>query len=200
VNAARQAARRLIDELEQAGMDTVVTNAAGCGSAMKDYGRLLGDDPAYAGRARTLAAKCKDISEILAELEPRATRHELPLRIAYHDPCHLQHAQGVRDAPRQLLRSIPGVEVVEIQESEICCGSAGMYNLLQPDAADELRDRKVRNIIDTKANLIVSGNPGCLLQISSGLRQAGREVPTSHLVEVLDASITGRGWGQTVRE
>ncbi len=156
---------------------------------MKRYGHLLRNDPAYAERAKAFGAKCRDISEVLTELEPRAPRGPVPLKIAYHDACHLQHAQGVRAQPRQLLRAIPGVEVREIPESEICCGSAGIYNLLEPEPATQLRDRKARNIISTGAEAIVSGNPGCLLQIANGLEAAGKPLEIMHLVEVLDRSI-----------
>ena len=186
---AMAAARKLIDAFEHVDADTIVINAAGCGSAMKRYGHLLRKDPAYAQKAKAFAAKCKDISEILAELEPRAPRGTVPLKAAYHDACHLQHAQGVRAQPRKLLQMIPGVQVREIAESEICCGSAGIYNLLEPDAATQLRDRKVRNILNTDAEVIVSGNPGCLLQIATGLEAAGRPMRIMHLVEVLDQSI-----------
>ena len=186
---AMAAARRLIDAFEHADVDTIVINAAGCGSAMKRYGHLLRNDSAYAERAKAFGAKCRDISEVLTDLEPRAPRGPVPLKVAYHDACHLQHAQGVRAQPRQLLRAIPGVEVREIPESEICCGSAGIYNLLEPDPATELRDRKARNIIGTGAEAIVSGNPGCLLQIANGLEAAGKPLKIMHLVEVLDRSI-----------
>jgi glycolate oxidase iron-sulfur subunit len=186
---AMAAARRLIDAFEGVEADTVVINAAGCGSAMKRYGHLLRKDPAYAEKAKAFATKCKDISEVLAELEPRAPRGAVPLKAAYHDACHLQHAQGVRAQPRRLLQTVPGVQVREIAESEICCGSAGIYNLLEPEAATQLRDRKVRNILNTDADVIVSGNPGCLLQIATGLEAAGRPMRIMHLVEVLDQSI-----------
>ena len=186
---AMASARRLIDAFEAADVDTVVVNAAGCGSAMKRYGHLLRNDPAYAGRAKAFAGKCRDISEVLMELEPRAPRGRVALRAAYHDACHLQHAQGVRVQPRRLLQGIPGVEVSEIAESEICCGSAGIYNLLEPEAATELRARKVQNILKTDAEVIVSGNPGCLLQIATGLEAAGRPMRIMHLVEVIDQSI-----------
>ncbi len=186
---AMAAARKLIDAFEGVGADTVVINAAGCGSAMKRYGHLLRNDPVYAAKAKAFGAKCKDISEVLAELEPRAPRGAVRLKAAYHDACHLQHAQGVRAQPRRVLQSVPGVEVREIPESEICCGSAGIYNLLEPEAAAELRDRKVRNILKTDADVIVSGNPGCLLQIATGLEAAGRPMRIMHLVEVLDQSI-----------
>ncbi len=188
-DAAKAAARRLIDAFETAEVDTIVVNAAGCGSAMKRYGHLLHDDPQYAERARSFAAKCRDISEVLADLEPRAKRGRVSLRAAYHDACHLQHAQGVRAQPRRLLQQIPGVEVREIGESEICCGSAGIYNLLEPQAATQLRDRKVQNVLRTDADVIVSGNPGCLLQIATGLEAAGRPMRVMHLVELIDRSI-----------
>jgi glycolate dehydrogenase iron-sulfur subunit len=184
------AAKQLIDVFSRLDVDTIVINAAGCGSAMKRYGHLLRDDPEYAARAREFAAKCRDIAEVLGELEPRAVRGRVDARVAYHDACHLQHAQGVRAAPRQLLRAIPGVELNEVPESEICCGSAGIYNLLEPDAATQLRDRKVRNILSTKPDVLVSSNPGCLLQISTGFEEGGASVPVMHLVELLDRSIS----------
>jgi glycolate oxidase iron-sulfur subunit len=186
---AMASARKLIDAFEGTGADTVVINAAGCGSAMKRYGHLLRNDPAYAAKAQAFAAKCKDISEVLVELEPRAPRGAVQLKAAYHDACHLQHAQAVRVQPRLILQSIPGVQVREIPESDICCGSAGIYNMLEPEAAAQLRDRKVGNILKTDAEVIVSGNPGCLLQIATGLESAGRPMRIMHLVEVLDASI-----------
>ena len=186
---AMEFARRLIDAFDASQVDTIVINAAGCGSAMKRYGHLLRNDPAYAARAKAFAAKCRDISEVLVELEPRAPRGTVRLKAAYHDACHLQHAQGVRAQPRRLLQAIPGVEVREIGESEICCGSAGIYNLLEPGPATELRDRKVRNILKTDAEAIVSSNPGCLLQIATGLDAAGRPLRIMHLVEVIDQSI-----------
>jgi glycolate oxidase iron-sulfur subunit len=184
-------ARRLIDVFERAGVETIVTNAAGCGSSMKEYGHLLRDDPRYAERARAFAARCKDISEVLAELEPRAVRHPLPLRVAYHDACHLQHAQGVRAEPRRMLNTIPELELVEIPDAALCCGSAGIYNLVQPEAAAELGDRKVSNCLSTRPDVVVSANPGCLMQLASGLQRAGRRVPVLHMIEILDAAIRG---------
>lgn len=188
---ARAAARRLIDAFEKAGVETIVINAAGCGSNMKEYGHLLRDDPAYAPRAEAFAAKCRDISEALAELETRALRHPVPLRVAYHDSCHLQHAQRVRVQPREILARIPGLELVEIPESAICCGSAGIYSLVQPAAASDLGRRKAENILSVEPDVLVTSNPGCLLQIAAGLREAGWPIPTLHLVEILDASIRG---------
>jgi glycolate oxidase iron-sulfur subunit len=184
-------ARRLIDAFERADVDVIVSNAAGCGSNLKDYAYLLRDDPAYAERAKAFSARCKDISELVSELEPRAPRHPLPLRVAYHDACHLQHAQGVRAQPRKALATIPGLEVVEISDREICCGSAGIYNLIQHGPAQELGDRKARNCAATNADAVVSSNPGCLLQISAGLKRNGHPLPVLHMVELLDASIRG---------
>jgi glycolate oxidase iron-sulfur subunit len=184
-------ARRTVDAFERAQVDVVVTNAAGCGSTLKQYGWLLRDDPAYASRAAAFAEKCKDVSEVLAELEPRATRHPLPLRVVYQDACHLRHAQGVKEQPRALLDSIPGLRVLEMKEPEMCCGSAGIYNIIEPEAAQELGGRKVRHVLDTGADVVASGNPGCLLQMRSGLASAGRTMPAVHLVELLDASIRG---------
>jgi glycolate oxidase iron-sulfur subunit len=184
-------ARQTIDAFEKAEVDTVIINAAGCGSNVKEYGHLLRDDPEYAARAKAFAAKCRDISEFLAELEPRATRHPLRLRVAYHDACHLQHAQGVRSQPRTVLGRIPQLELLEIPEAAICCGSAGIYNLVQPQAATELGDRKAGHIAELEADTVVSGNPGCLLQLRSALARAGTKLPVRHFVELLDASIRG---------
>jgi glycolate oxidase iron-sulfur subunit len=188
---AAESARRLIDAFERTGVDQIVVNAAGCGSAMKMYGELLRDDPEYAPRARAFASKCVDISELIAGLGPRATRHPLPLQVAYHDACHLQHAQRVRQQPRDVLRTIPGIQIREVAEADICCGSAGIYNMLEPETGGQLRDRKVGHLTDTAPDVIVSSNPGCLMQIASGLDIAGRSIPTMHLVELLDASIRG---------
>ena len=184
------AAKRLIEAFERIDVDTIAVNAAGCGSAMKRYGHLLRNEQDYADRARAFSAKCRDISEVLTDLEPRAARGRIRTRVAYHDACHLQHAQGVREPPRRLLQGIPGIEIREVAESEICCGSAGIYNLLEPDAANQLRDRKVQNILRTEADVIVSSNPGCLLQIATGFEEAGRAIPIMHLVQLLDRSIS----------
>jgi glycolate oxidase iron-sulfur subunit len=188
---AAQAARRLIDVFERAGVDRIVVNAAGCGSAMKEYAELLRDDSQFAERARAFSDKCVDVSEILAELEPRATRHPIDMRVVYHDTCHLRHAQRVTRAPRTVLASIPGVTVHDVAEADICCGSAGIYNMVEPEAASQLRDRKVAHLRAPNPDVIVSGNPGCLMQIASGLEISGHRIRTMHLVELLDASIRG---------
>jgi glycolate oxidase iron-sulfur subunit len=171
----------------------VVTNAAGCGSTMKEYGYVLRDDAVYAERAAAFEQRVKDVTEVLATLGPRARRHPLPLRVAYHDACHLAHAQRVRLEPREVLRSIPELEVLEPTESELCCGSAGIYNLVEPDIAGRLMERKVRNLLATAPDAIASGNPGCTLQIRAGLRQAGEAVPVLHPIELLDQSLRGGG-------
>src|SRR5579859_4586 len=184
-------ARRLITTFESANVETIVVNAAGCGSTLKQYGYLLRDDPEFAERARAFSAKVRDITEVLAELEPVALRHPLPLRVAYHDACHLSHAQGVRKEPRSVLRSIPGIELVDIPEGEICCGSAGVYNLTEPEPASQLGERKARNVLRMHPDVLVAANPGCLLQISAALDRLGASIPTRHPVELVDASIRG---------
>jgi glycolate oxidase iron-sulfur subunit len=186
---ALELARRMIDVFEKAAVDVVVTNAGGCGSNAKDYGHLLRDDPRYAERAKRFSAKCKDVTEVLDELGPRAVRHPLPMRVVYHDSCHLQHALKVRTQPRSLLADIPGLEVIEIPESAICCGSAGIYNLVQPQTADELADRKARLIAPNQPDAVATGNPGCMLQIGAALARAGHPVPVVHTIQLLDASL-----------
>jgi glycolate oxidase iron-sulfur subunit len=188
---AQKFARRLLDSFADAGVEWVVVNSAGCGSSMKEYAELLADDPHYAEAAAGFAAKVRDITELLVELGPVATRHPLPVTVAYHDACHLAHAQGVRTPPRDLLGAIPELTVVEIGEGGMCCGSAGVYNLLNPRPARQLGDRKAEHVAATGADLLVTANPGCLLQISSALSRAGTSMPTAHTVEVLDASIAG---------
>jgi glycolate oxidase iron-sulfur subunit len=189
---ARALARQMIAAFEAAAVDTIVINSAGCGSAMKEYGYLLRDDPAWAARAAAFSARCRDVSEILCELPAQSPRHPLPLRVAWHDACHLQHAQAVRDQPRRLLAAIPALELAEIPESSLCCGSAGVYNLLEPETAAQLGARKVDNLLTTRAQAVASSNPGCLLQLSYGLRRRGlNAMPAFHLVELLDASIRG---------
>jgi glycolate oxidase iron-sulfur subunit len=188
---AELCARRLIDTFDREEVDAVAVNAAGCGSTLAQYGYLLRDDPAYAARAQSFAARCKDVSVILASEGPRSELHGLPMRVAYHDACHLRNAQRVVDAPREVLSRIPGLEVVEIGEGAVCCGSAGVYNLLEPATAGELGDRKAVNIAATRADAVVTGNPGCALQIRAALERAGRALPVLHLVEVVDASQRG---------
>lgn len=185
-------AKKMIAVFEGAQVDAIVINSAGCGSSMKEYGHLLRNDKAWAARATAFSAKCKDISEVLCDLEPLAPRRPLNMRVAYHDACHLQHAQGVQAQPRKLLGGIPELEVAEIPEGSLCCGSAGVYNLLQSETANQLGDRKVENLLTAGAEAVLSANPGCLLQLMNGLRRRGlKAMPAFHMVELLDASIRG---------
>ena len=189
---ASERARRLIDTFEPLDVDAIVVNVAGCGSSLKEYGRLLADDPDYRERAEAFAAKVRDISELLAELPPLAPRHPVRARLAHHEACHLAHAQGVREQPRAVLRTVPELDVVDIPESDMCCGSAGVYNLIQPEPAEELGRRKAENVRSTSPDAVVTANPGCLLQIS---RHLGKQLPVLHPVQVVDASIRGvRPW------
>jgi len=179
-------ARNLIGAFD--GVDVVVVNSSGCGSHLKELGWLLGDD-----RAAGLAAKVRDIGEFLADVRPRARRHPLAMRIALQDPCHVRHAQGLPLASLPSLGRIPALEVVEPAEQDLCCGSAGIYNLVQPEAARELGDRKATNLLATGAQAYASANPGCLVQVSQALRRARRPLPALHPIELVDASIRNVG-------
>jgi len=184
-------AKKMIEAFEDC--DYVVVNAAGCGSSMKDYGHLLADDDEWGERGEQFSEKVRDVTQLLAEADPVAARHPVPLKVAYHDACHLAHAQGVRSEPRKLLGDIPELELVEPAEWEICCGSAGIYNLLQPETGRELGRRKAQNLLKTDAEAIASGNPGCTLQIAAYLREEGRPLPIYHPVQLVDRSITQAG-------
>jgi len=181
----RALARRNVTAL--AGADWIVTTAAGCGATMRDYGHLLGDDPA----ATQLAARVRDVTELLVADLP-GPRHPVDLTVTYHDPCHLAHGQRVREAPRAMLRAIPGLRLVELDESDLCCGSAGVYNLMEPEIAERLLERKIDRIVATGAPIVATGNPGCLLQIRLGLRQRGLDLRAYHPVELLAWSVEGR--------
>jgi len=192
IDQARTLARRTIEVFERSGADRIAVNAAGCGSAMKDYGELFAGDPAWAARAHAFSAKVRDVSQLLTELGPqRASRHPLHARVAYHDACHLAHGQGVRAEPRALLLAIPGVEIVSPAEPEICCGSAGIYNLVQPGPAADLGDRKARHLAALTPDMIATANPGCTLQIAAAARRLGHNWPVFHPIELIDASIRG---------
>jgi glycolate oxidase iron-sulfur subunit len=177
-------------------VDAILTNAAGCGSGMHEYGLLLKGEPEEEA-ARAFAEKVVDVSVFLdglglvAELPPLPE----PVRVAYHDACHLAHAQGVRSAPRALLEAVPGLELVEPDEWELCCGSAGTYNVDKPETAAELGERKARNLLDTGAQAIATGNIGCLTQITTHLAALGRPLPVLHTFGVLDAAYAGRSLG-----
>jgi glycolate oxidase iron-sulfur subunit len=192
IDQARDLARHNIAVFERAAVDRIVVNAAGCGSSMKEYGELFHDEPAWAQRAKSFSAKVRDVSEVLVELgDPRAKRHPINARVVYHDACHLAHAQGIRSQPRALLEGIPGVEVLTPVESDICCGSAGIYNLVQPEAAEQLGERKARNIAKLEPDIIATGNPGCILQIAAAGRRLGHDWEIVHPIELLDRSIKG---------
>lgn len=165
-------------------VDFIVTNAAGCGAMLKDYGRWLEGDESYARSAESFAAKVRDVSQLLAAA-PLEAKHEVRARVAYHDACHLAHGQGVRSEPRALLRSIPGLTLVELGDGEICCGSAGTYNLTEPEMSQRLGERKADAVVASGAEMVAAGNPGCILQIRAALRLRGHDLPVLHPVEIL---------------
>ncbi len=182
-------AAKLVDAFDD--VDLVVVNSSGCGSHLKELGWLLDDE-----RASTFAAKVRDVGELLAETRPRASRHPLPLRVALQDSCHLRHAQKLPLASSASLGRIPALEVVEPSEQDICCGSAGIYNVVQPKAARELGDRKADHVLATGAQAYASANPGCLVQVSAALQRAKRPLPALHPIELVDASIRNVGAGR----
>jgi glycolate oxidase iron-sulfur subunit len=170
------------------GVDWVAVNAAGCGATLREYGHLFPDEPA----ATALAARVRDVTELLAAAIPGPLR-PLALTVTYHEPCHLAHGQRVREAPRALLRAIPGLTLVELPESDLCCGSAGVYNLLEPAIAATLLERKLDRIVETGARTVVSGNPGCLLQLQAGAAARGLRLETIHPVELVARAVEGIG-------
>jgi glycolate oxidase iron-sulfur subunit len=188
VETARALARVNIDAFAPGELDALITNAGGCGSHMMHYDHLLADDPQYAARAAVWSAKVKDISQFLVEVGFRAPRAGQPQRLTYHDSCHLRHGQKVWAAPRQVLKAIPGVELVELKEADWCCGSAGIYNITQPETSMKLLDRKMGHIRDTGAPAVATANPGCAIQLEHGGRRCGVEVGVVHPVSVLAAA------------
>ena len=187
---AKAFARRMITSFERTGVDRVAVNVGGCGSAMKEYGRLFADDPEWAGRAEAFSASVRDVSELLTEIGPaRASRHRLEARVVYHDACHLVHGQGVRVQPRSLIEAIPGVTLTEACEGELCCGSAGIYNLVEPEAAEVLGARKVAALSALDVDFVATGNAGCLLQLVAAARTAGQDLRFVHPIQLVDASI-----------
>jgi glycolate oxidase iron-sulfur subunit len=173
----RNLARKLIDAFWPfGGLDAIVINSAGCGSNMKEYGHLLKDDPLYAEKAAEFASKCKDVNEFLDNLGLVAPMNPLPLTVAYHDACHLAQAQRITQPPRKLLGQIPDLQLADMPESEVCCGSAGIYNLTEPGMARRLQARKVENILQTGAKVVATANPGCMAWIADGLATSGIEV------------------------
>lgn len=184
---ARDCARHNIEVFEKHNLSSIVINAAGCGSTLKEYGALLRDDPKYAERARQFSAKVKDLTEVLASNNIERPTSNTELRTTYHDACHLAHPQHITKQPRQLVRALVGNNFVELPESDVCCGSAGSYNLTEPEMAERLQKRKIDNILKTGAKVVVTTNPGCLLQIRAGLKKAGaHDVEAFHIADFLD--------------
>jgi glycolate oxidase iron-sulfur subunit len=189
---ARKLARRNIAAFEKSGAQFIGVNAAGCGAIMKEYGHLLGDDAEWRDRALEIGSRVRDVSELLAAAGPR-TGGALPMRVTYDAPCHLQHAQRVTQAPLSVLAAIPGLELVPLHDSDQCCGSAGIYNLIEPDTSDAVLEPKLANIRATRAAWVATGNPGCLMQIGAGLIRAGIGAKAIHPVDLLDASYAAYG-------
>ncbi len=189
----RVLAKHNIDVFEPYNCDTIIINSAGCGSNLKEYGHLLRDDPAYARRASAFSAKVKDISEFLADIEWNHGLGEVEQTVAYHDACHLAHGQKIRLQPRQLLKAIPGIRLVDLKESDWCCGSAGIYNITNQEMASQLLERKMNNIAATGANIIATGNPGCMMQIALGARQRDMPLEVVHPIQLLDQSYRAGG-------
>ena len=183
---AIELAKRTIDAFETVEVDAIVVNTSGCGAHMKAFGTLLAGDSQYRERAQRFARSVQDVSELLAREPLRGPLSPVALTATYHDPCHVVHGQKIRTQPRQLLAQVPGLTLVDLPESDWCCGSAGIYNLTQPEMAGRLLQRKVRHVLATGASAVVTANPGCILQIQQGLRHAGSSVEVLHLVEILD--------------
>jgi glycolate oxidase iron-sulfur subunit len=181
---ARDLARKNIEAFERSGADRIAVNAAGCGAMMKDYGHLLRDDPAWAERAARVAAKVRDVSELLADAGP-APAGRLPVKVTYDSPCHLHHAQRIVDAPLAALRAIPGLEHVPLPDADRCCGGAGIYNIVHPDIAASVLEPKLGHIAATGAVVLATGNPGCHMQIGAGLIRSGSKVRCAHPVDLL---------------
>ncbi len=192
---ARECARHNIEVFERQNLPLIVINAAGCGSTLKEYGQLLRDDPLWAERARRFSAKVKDLTEVLAEANAGATPcadAAATAKVTYHDACHLAHPQHITRQPRELVRAVVGGNFVELPESDVCCGSAGSYNLTEPEMADRLQKRKIDNILKTGARIVVTTNPGCLLQIQAGLKKAGAlHIEAMHIADYLDRADRG---------
>lgn len=186
LETARRLARRNIDTFLDADVERIVVVSAGCGSAMKEYGQLLGDDPVYVERAARFGEMTVDVTELLATLPLEPPRGELPLRATYQDPCHLVHAQRISQPPREILESIPGLELVEMEESSRCCGGAGTYSMLQADLSSRLLRNKMERVMATGADVVATANPGCMMQLETGVRTQGVDIPVMHVVDVLD--------------
>ncbi|HYX48262.1 MAG TPA: heterodisulfide reductase-related iron-sulfur binding cluster, partial [Ktedonobacteraceae bacterium] len=178
-----------------------IINSAGCGSNLKEYGHLLHDDPAYATRANAFSSKVKDISEFLMSIELNREMGSVNRTVTYHDACHLFHGQKIKLQPRELLHAIPGLTIVNLKESDWCCGSAGIYNITNQEMASQLLERKMNNILATDTHTVITGNPGCMMQIALGARKKGYELTVMHPVQLLDESYRAKGFYEvSVRE
>jgi glycolate oxidase iron-sulfur subunit len=192
LTSARKMAKRNIAAFERSGADVIASNAAGCGAMLKEYGQLLSDEPEWADRANRIAAKARDVTELLAAAGP-VEGGKLEMRVTYDAPCHLLHAQRISAPPLKVLAAIPGLTVVPLVDSDQCCGAAGIYNLLEPATSAAVLEPKLANIANTKADFVATGNPGCLMQIGAGLRREGSDTRVIHPVDLLDASYGERG-------
>jgi glycolate oxidase iron-sulfur subunit len=194
---ARRLARTNIDAFEASGNDEIVVTAAGCGAALKEYGYLLKDDPEYRGRAQRFSERVRDVTEFLAAQPLQPPAYPVRRTVTYQEPCHLAHAQRITAQPRKLLAAIPGLEFVEMKESSLCCGSAGIYNLIRRELANDLGDRKAEHAIETAATEVVTANPGCAMQLRTSLKRAGSPIRVRHIVEVLDEAYGGERAART---
>ncbi len=186
-DVARRQARKNIDAFLSGGFDAIISNAAGCGSTLKEYGELLAHDPEYATRALQFSAMMRDATEFLASIELNPTMSPVNATVTYQDSCHLAHGQKIRNAPRQLLRAVPGVEFREMPMADACCGSAGIYNALHTDMSMQILEKKMVNVNATKTQIVSTANPGCMLQLRAGVRKWGQEgVRVAHVIEILD--------------
>jgi glycolate oxidase iron-sulfur subunit len=191
LSEGRDFARANIDVFTKYDVDAVIVNSAGCGSSMKEYGELLKNDPSYAELGEKLSTKTKDIMEFLADVGLRGDLKKLKCRVTYQDACHIAHGQRIKVHPRKVIKQIPGIEFVELPESDLCCGSAGIYNMIQPEMSEGLLERKIANLKETGVDYLVAGNPGCLLQIQKGIKQSGLNIKTAHPIELLDWAYRG---------
>jgi glycolate oxidase iron-sulfur subunit len=189
----RKLAKHNIDVFEFYNCDAIIINSAGCGSNLKEYGHLLRDDPTYAQRASAFSAKVKDISEFLTSIDWNHDLGNVSHVVAYHDACHLAHGQKIKQQPRQLLKAIPGIKLVDLKEADWCCGSAGIYNITNQEMASQLLERKMKNIAATRASIIATGNPGCMMQIALGARERGMNLEVVHPVQLLDEAYRAGG-------
>jgi glycolate oxidase iron-sulfur subunit len=191
IEDARALARRNIDAFEASGADAIIVTAAGCGSTLKEYGHLFKDDPVWAERAERFSARVKDVTEYLGGIDLVPPTKRVERVVTYQEPCHLAHAQRITLQPRNLLKQVPGLTLVEMKESSLCCGSAGIYNLIRREMADQLGDRKAQHAMATGAVDVITANPGCAMQLRTSLGRNGSEARVKHIVEILDEAYGG---------